>query len=79
VGRAVGQEVEYSVGHAVGHPEVPVTDARVLEGAKVQVADAVPAAADDDPEADDPLVPALRRGLTSLPPFALEKSQVNEP
>jgi hypothetical protein len=80
VGRAVGHEVEYSVGKAVGHPEVPVTDARVLDGATVQVAEAVPAAAPvDDPELDDPLVLALTSGLTSLPPFALEKLQSKEP
>ena len=82
VGRAVGHEVEYSVGHELGHPEVPVTDARVLDGATVQVAEAEPepvVAAVDDPESDDPLVPALRSGLTSLPPFALEKSQLKEP
>jgi hypothetical protein len=78
VGRAVGQEVEYSVGHAVGHPEVPVTDARVLDGATVQVADAEP---DPEPEVAvvEPLVLAARSGLTSLPPFALEKSQLKEP
>ena len=80
VGRAVGHEVEYSVGKAEGHPEVPVTDARVLDGATVQVAEAVPAAAPvDDPELDDPLVLALTSGLTSLPPFALEKLQSKEP
>ena len=80
VGRAVGHAVEYSVGNAVGHPEVPVTDARVLDGATVQVAEAEPALEPvDDPELDDPLVLAARRGLTSLPPFALEKSQSNEP
>jgi len=80
VGRAVGHAVEYSVGHAVGHPEVPVTDARVLDGATVQVAEAEPVVAPvDDPESDDPLVLALRSGLTSLPPFAFEKSQLNEP
>jgi hypothetical protein len=81
VGRAVGQELEYSVGHAVGHPEVPVTDARVLDGATVQVADAEPepVVAVVDPEPDDPLVLAARSGLTSLPPFALEKSQLKEP
>ena len=83
VGRAVGHAVEYSVGNAVGHPEVPVTEARVLEGATVQVAEAEPAVApdddDDDPELDDPLVLALTSGLTSLPPFALEKLQSKEP
>ena len=80
VGRAVGHAVEYSVGNAVGHPEVPVTDARVLDGATVQVAEAEPVAAPvDDPELDDPLVLALTSGLTSLPPFALEKSQLKEP
>jgi hypothetical protein len=76
--------VEYSVGHALGHPEVPVTDARVLDDARalddatVQVADAEP-----DPEpvvADvDPPVLVARSGLTALPPFALEKSQLKEP
>ena len=80
VGRAVGQAVEYSVGNAVGHPEVPVTDARVLDGATVQVGEAEPALEPvGDPELEDPLVLAARRGLTSLPPFALEKSQSNEP
>ena len=81
VGRAVGHAVENSVGNAVGHPEVPVTDARVLDGATVQVGEAELAVAPsvDDPESDDPLVLAARRGLTSLPPFALEKSQSKEP
>lgn len=79
VGRADGQEVEYSVGHAVGQPEVPVTEARVLEGAGVQVAApelAVPVE-DPEPEPDDPL--AASKGLASLPPFAFEKSQSKEP
>jgi len=72
--------VEYSVGQAVGHPEVPVTDARVLDGATVQVAEAEPADAPVvDPESDDPLELALRSGLTWLPPFALEKSQLKAP
>jgi hypothetical protein len=67
----------------VGHPEVPVTDASVLDGATVQVADAEPepepVVAVVDPEPDDTLVLAARSGLTSLPPFALEKSQLKEP
>lgn len=80
MGRAVGQAVEYSVGNAVGHPEVPVTEARVLDGATVQVGDPEPEVAVDDPEFDEPvLLAVVRRGLTSLPPFALEKSQLNEP
>lgn len=57
-----------------------MTDARVLDGATVQVAEAEPALEPvDDPELDDPLLLTARRGLTSLPPFALEKSQSNEP
>ena len=72
--------MENSVGNAVGHPEVPVTDARVLDGATVQVGVAEPAAEPvDDPELDDPLALAARSGLTWLPPFALEKSQSKEP
>lgn len=75
VGRAVGQEVENSVGQAVGHPEVPETEARVLEGAGVQVATAEPVVAAVEPEPEAESEPeellVLSRGLTSLPPLAL--------
>lgn len=77
VGRAVGQEVENSVGHAVGQPDVPVTEARVFEGAGVQVAAPAVPVEEPEPEPDDPL--AASNGLASLPPFAFEKSQSNEP
>jgi hypothetical protein len=73
VGRAVGQELENSVGQAVGHPDVPETEARVFEGAGVQVAapeEPVVAVVEPDPESEELLV--LSRGLTSLPPLALE-------
>ena len=50
VGRAVGQELENSVGQDVGHPEVPETEARVFEGAGVQVATAEPVVTAVEPE-----------------------------
>jgi hypothetical protein len=78
VGRAVGQELENSVGQDVGHPEVPETEARVFEGAGVQVATAEPvvAAVEPEPEPEAESEPeellVLSRGLTWLPPLALE-------
>jgi hypothetical protein len=72
VGRAVGQELENSVGQAVGHPEVPETEASVFDGAGVQVAAAEPVEAVFEPESDPEGLLVLSRGLTSLPPLALE-------
>jgi hypothetical protein len=76
VGRAVGQELENSVGQDVGHPEVPETEARVFEGAGVQVATAEPVVAAGEPEPEAESEPeellVLSRGLTWLPPLALE-------
>jgi hypothetical protein len=72
VGRAVGQELENSVGQAVGHPEVPETEARVFEGAGVQVAAPEPVEAVVEPELEPEELLVLSRGLTSLPPLALE-------
>lgn len=79
VGRAVGQELENSVGQDVGHPEVPETEARVFDGAGVQVAAPEPDVAVVESELESEEVVALSSGLTSLPPLALEKSQVNDP
>lgn len=54
-----------------------MTDARVFEGAGVQVAPPELAVPVEDPELEDPEEP--NSGLTSLPPFASAKSQSKEP